>query len=139
MNLIAPCGMNCGTCLAYLREKNRCMGCTTLDKAKPATRLACKIKICEVRESLPSKFCYDCPSFPCKRLKQLDKRYRLKYNVSFIGNLLTIKEVGMDNFLTIESARRKCPSCGAVICVHRPQCLSCGYDRKNETRVEKSL
>ncbi len=25
--LIAPCGMNCGTCLGYLREKNKCVGC----------------------------------------------------------------------------------------------------------------
>ena len=25
--LIAPCGINCGTCIAYQREKNRCCGC----------------------------------------------------------------------------------------------------------------
>ncbi len=24
---IAPCGMNCATCLAYLRDKNTCCGC----------------------------------------------------------------------------------------------------------------
>ncbi|MFZ3074083.1 MAG: hypothetical protein WA093_03070 [Minisyncoccales bacterium] len=26
-NLIAPCGMNCALCMAYLREKNHCPGC----------------------------------------------------------------------------------------------------------------
>lgn len=37
-NLIAPCGMNCGVCIAYLREKNRCQGCWKAEKKslKPA-------------------------------------------------------------------------------------------------------
>jgi hypothetical protein len=24
--LVAPCGMNCGLCMGYLRDKNRCLG-----------------------------------------------------------------------------------------------------------------
>ncbi|MDD5456566.1 MAG: hypothetical protein PHV30_05985 [Candidatus Margulisbacteria bacterium] len=29
--LIAPCGMNCAICLGYLREKNKCPGCSETD------------------------------------------------------------------------------------------------------------
>jgi hypothetical protein len=29
--LIAPCGMNCGVCMAYLREKNKCPGCRLIN------------------------------------------------------------------------------------------------------------
>ena len=29
--LIAPCGMNCGICYGYLREKNKCPGCRKRD------------------------------------------------------------------------------------------------------------
>ena len=46
-SLIAPCGMNCGICMAYLREKNKCPGCRGDDTNKPVTRVGCKIKNCE--------------------------------------------------------------------------------------------
>lgn len=32
-SLIAPCGMNCGTCIAYLRDKNKCPGCPEAGQA----------------------------------------------------------------------------------------------------------
>lgn len=35
--LIAPCGINCGICLAFLRDKNTCMGCREFDVNKPDT------------------------------------------------------------------------------------------------------
>ena len=31
--LIAPCGMDCGLCMGYLREKNTCGGCRAGDEA----------------------------------------------------------------------------------------------------------
>jgi len=33
-SLIAPCGMNCGICLAYLREKKKCPGCNGSNEDK---------------------------------------------------------------------------------------------------------
>lgn len=123
--LIAPCGMNCGTCIAFLRDKNRCPGCriNTSDKAVSVRR--CIITKCDHLEKTASKFCYDCEIYPCKRIKQLDKRYRTKYRTSFIENLAIIKERGIDNFLIFESKRRTCPNCGSVLSVHRENCLSC--------------
>jgi hypothetical protein len=124
-SLIAPCGMNCGTCIAYLREKNKCPGCRIYSADKAVTVQRCIIPMCIHLIKTTSKFCYDCEKYPCKRLKQLDKRYRTKYKTSFIENLTLIKEKGIDNFLVFESKRRACPICGSVMSVHRDNCLTC--------------
>jgi hypothetical protein len=130
-SLIAPCGMNCGTCMAYLRPKNKCIGCRIHSPAKRSSRVMCVVKNCVNLEQTSSKFCYDCEKFPCKRINQLDNRYRTKYKTSFIEILTMIKEKGIDRFLEFESRRRTCPNCGSVLSVHRDKCLSCEKDLKN--------
>ena len=122
--LIAPCGMNCGTCLAYLREKNKCSGCRILSDDKAISVKTCTVTKCIYLAKTKSKFCYECEKYPCKRIKQLDKRYRTKYGTSFIENLLMIKENGIDYFLDFESKRRTCTNCGSTLCVHRDFCLT---------------
>jgi len=129
--LIASCGMNCGTCIAYLRPKNKCVGCRIDSQDKRTTRVRCVVKNCSNLAKTTSKFCYECDQFPCKRINQLDTRYRSKYRTSFIENLTMIKEKGIDNFLEFESKRRTCPNCGSVLSVHRDKCLSCEKELKN--------
>ena len=124
-SLIAPCGMNCGTCIAYLRQKNRCPGCRINSADKAVSVRSCIITKCDHLQSTASEFCYECEKFPCKRLKQLEKRYSTKYNTSFFENLKIIKEKGIDSFLRFESARRTCRNCGSVLSVHRAYCLYC--------------
>jgi hypothetical protein len=127
-SLIAPCGMNCGTCIAYLRDKNKCPGCRVYSADKAISIQRCIIPKCVYLVKTDSKFCYDCEKYPCKRVKQLDKRYKTRYNTSFIENLTMIKEKGIEKFLDFESKRRTCPYCGAILSVHRDYCLTC---RKN--------
>lgn len=122
-SLIAPCGMNCGTCIAYMRPENKCSGCRHPEKGK--ARINCVIKNCDLLEETDSKFCFDCQKYPCMRLKQLDKRYRTRYSTSFLDNLIMIKEKGIDFFLDFETNRRNCPECGATLSVHRNYCLAC--------------
>jgi hypothetical protein len=124
-SFIAPCGMNCGTCLGYIREKNKCPGCRILYADKAISVQKCIITKCIYLEKTKSKFCYECEKYPCKRVKQLDKRYRTKYRTSFIENLAMIKEKGITYFLNFESKRRTCPNCGSILCVHRNFCLTC--------------
>lgn len=124
--LIAPCGMNCGICLGYLREKNKCYGCRMPDFSTKKTRTKCSIKNCERLKATPSNFCYDCPVYPCRRLNQLDLRYRTKYKMSMLENLEYIKANGLESFVIKEKERWKCPTCGGTICVHRGFCLNCG-------------
>lgn len=126
-SLIAPCGMNCGICLGYLRDKNKCYGCRNDSLQKPEYCRRCIIINCELLSKTDSKFCYDCNKYPCRRLKQLDKRYRTKYHMSMIENLDFIKITGLDEFIEKEKNRWKCSSCGAVRCVHRDFCLVCKH------------
>jgi hypothetical protein len=131
--LIAPCGINCGTCMAYLREKkNRCHGCRFTDLNIPKTRLNCRIKNCEHLEKTESKLCSDCHLFPCARLKQIDKRYRTRYKTSLIKNLDTIKEMGMTYFIENEVRRWSCPNCGSILSVHKDHCMRCSFEVKRE-------
>ena len=128
-DLIAPCGMNCGLCRGHLRSKNRCPGCNGDDETKPRYCLTCKIKTCSTIASGESKFCFDCASFPCARLRQLDKRYRTKYGMSMTDNLLKIQEIGVEPFVESERLRWTCPECGHLLCVHLPDCGVCGHSR----------
>lgn len=124
--MIAPCGMNCGVCIAHLREKNRCVGCNGDDAGKPKTRVLCQIKTCAELGIREQKFCFECAMFPCERLRHLDKRYRTKYGMSMIENLENVRELGLEEFVTREKDRWKCPECGGVVCVHREDCIFCG-------------
>jgi len=124
-NLIAPCGMNCGICLGYLREKNRCNGCRIKSGVNFKSREKCKIKNCIYLKEKKSGFCYDCEKYPCQRLRQLDKRYRTKYRMSMIDNLESIRNIGLNKFLENENQRWICPNCGEILCVHRDYCLNC--------------
>jgi hypothetical protein len=124
--LIAPCGMNCRLCMAYGRDKNPCPGCRADDGGKAKTVVTCRIKNCEKIARRKARYCLGCDTFPCARLKHLDKRYRTKYGMSMIENLTHIQEIGVRRFVTREREKWACPTCGEILCVHRPQCLSYG-------------
>jgi hypothetical protein len=124
--LIAACGMNCGLCIGYLREKKPCGGCYKKDdKNKPEVCRSCKIVNCESLAQTDSGFCYDCDKYPCTRLKNLDKRYKSNYGMSMIENLELIKRNGIEIFLTYEQDRWTCKVCGSGVSVHRKYCLKC--------------
>jgi hypothetical protein len=122
---IAPCGMNCALCLAFQRPKNRCPGCWEDAPKKPKSCQQCIIRNCESIKIGPSHFCYDCGKMPCMRLKQLDARYRAKYDMSMIANLTEIKEKGMNSFLSGQEKKYMCQKCHGLTCVHRSRCLIC--------------
>ena len=124
---IAPCGMNCRLCIAYVRAKNSCDGCLS-----PDTKCSkkCTLRFCTKRKG---KYCdHTCVSFPCQRLKNLDRRYRSKYGMSMIENLMYIENFGIRQFVRNENKRWACNECGALICVHRPNCLHCDTRRDLE-------
>ncbi len=124
--MIAPCGMNCGICMAHLRDKKKCLGCNGTDEMKAKHCVVCIIRNCEELKASGSDYCFPCKKFPCARLKQLDKRYRTKYDMSMIDNLNRIKEIGIDRFMMVENQRWACEKCGDVICVHNKKCYQCG-------------
>jgi hypothetical protein len=124
---IAPCGMNCRLCRAYVRDKKSCPGCRGDDRLKSKSCVTCRVKNCEPIVKGRAKYCFSCENFPCATLNHLDKRYRDKYGMSMIDNLESIREFGIRHFIGREKERWACPECGALICVHKPQCLSCEH------------
>jgi hypothetical protein len=126
---IAPCGVICDICLGFQRDKNTCVGCNNIGN-KPYHCTVCSIKSCAEKKGDEKLLCYDCVKFPCRRIKNLDKRYTTKYGESPIQHLFKIKEIGLDSFINGEKQKWKCAECGHLLCVHREGCLKCGY--KNE-------
>ena len=127
IRLIAPCGMNCRLCRAYIRDGNTCPGCRGDDRLKAQYCVTCKIKNCAKFANGKVKYCSGCDSFPCAKLKRLDKRYRTKYGMSMVDNLEDIKKLGIRQFIRNEKEKWACPVCNETICVHKPQCLACNY------------
>lgn len=127
--MIAPCGMDCALCIGHLRERNRCPGCgDRCDARKSPHCVHCAIKTC-AGPGRPRKFCFACSRFPCRRLRQLDLRYRTKYGMSMLENLESIRAFGIRKFVAREKVRWACPACGRTLCVHRRECLHCGHPR----------
>lgn len=132
-DLIAPCGMNCGLCIAYLGGRNEinregfhrtyCEGC--LPRGKGCTFMGDR---CARLKNGAVRFCSECPDFPCGRLRDLDRRYRTRYHMSMIENLLYIRKNGMEAFLRKEAETWRCPGCGEMICCHNGLCLRCSID-----------
>jgi hypothetical protein len=127
--LVAPCGMNCGICKAYLaysrgvpRKRGsvtHCSGCRPRDKNCFIKRGCSKLSKNQVR------FCYECEQMPCANLDRVDRRYRLRYAMSMVSNLRELEEKGMESFLKTQAAKYKCPVCGDVTSVHDGKCYVC--------------
>ncbi len=111
--LIAPCGMNCAICKAYLRKNHPCLGCNFAEKNRPRTRVRCPLRVCRKRNG---RFCCTCPEFPCDCLRHLDQRYWIKYGMSEIENLEFIKTNGIKKFVDKEG--RRWFSKRGILCVH---------------------
>ena len=116
--LIAPCGMNCNLCMAYLREKNKCPGCRMIRKETQKYIRKCPIKNCQQLKNNNWVYCSkNCENFPCQRLKSLDKRYKTKYCMSMLENLDFIKNKGIRNFIKHEEKRWI--KGNKIFCVHK--------------------
>jgi len=132
--LIAPCGMNCAICSAYLALVNNvkekgvrmpyCAGCRPRGKVCAFLKKQCRLLI-----SSEGNYCFQCGEYPCLRLRRLDGRYRSRFRMSMIENLRFIKTEGMAKFLSGEEGKWRCPTCGGVISCHNGICFSCGLER----------
>jgi len=124
---LAPCGVICDICIGYLRTKDKCVGCNH-EGNKPKHCTSCSIKLCPEKGSDQEALCIDCKKYPCRRIKDLNKRYTTKYGEDLFFNFKECKEKGKDVFIKEQSAKWICPNCGKILCVHREKCLFCGSD-----------
>lgn len=128
-NMIAPCGLDCSICSEALKKENPCVGCLGESDTKPEyCSSICKITTCEFRQSLPDRFCDQCPQYPCKDMVEKEVWYANAHPLveSPMGNLGYIRKEGMEKFLKQEKERWTCAKCGGIICVHTGMCSGCG-------------
>ncbi|MBT7392065.1 DUF3795 domain-containing protein [archaeon] len=112
--------MNCAICIGYLREKNKCPGCKLQGKSDSKYFKKCSVKNCNVIKDNNWDYCSPkCEKFPCKRLKDLDKRYTIKYNMSMIDNLNFIEINGIKIF--IEQQKSKYIKSKKIFCIHKKE------------------
>jgi hypothetical protein len=127
--MLTPCGGNCAVCMSYLRKDNRCSGCRQKSNGCFKHRGKCVIKNCDKLKESGGKFCFYCEKFPCRRLKQLDERYRRRFKMSLIDNLIFIRKYGTAAFIKKEKKRWTCRSCGELLSCHKDECPCCGIKR----------
>jgi hypothetical protein len=91
-NLVAKCGLYCGACRSYL--KNRCKGCTQNEKAT-----WCTIRSCCIEKEIST--CAECIEYAdpskCKKYNNIiSKMFGVLFNSDRNACIAQIKSIGMD-------------------------------------------
>ena len=122
--MLAPCGVLCLACSAYLDKKKPCPGChAPLEEQKRKSCMNCAKKICAIEKG--HRWCFECIRFPCACIKDLSKRYAKNYDVDLVQNGMEAKE-NMEAFLQALRIRFTCPECGGIMNQHQQKCSVCG-------------
>ncbi len=90
---VPACGVFCGGCPTYTRDKKPCPGATINIKRCEGCKT---FHLCCTERGITH--CHQCDEFPCKKFKSFSKRWE-KYGQDFIENQKMLKEVGVDQFL----------------------------------------
>lgn len=90
---IPACGVFCGGCPTYTRDKKPCLGA---EMNKTRCKKCKKFHLCCVEKGITH--CYQCNQFPCIKFKSFAKRW-LKYGQNFIENQELLRQVGEMRFL----------------------------------------
>jgi hypothetical protein len=149
-NLMAPCGLYCGTCGVYLatRDDNekfrtvmgnlygtspgetRCLGCMQPD---PPGMLYGYCKLCTIRDCVRSKgfySCHQCGDWPCETIRNfgLATGRRVMRRAIPLWRRLVERlghEEGSVEWARSECERYHCPSCGKPLFRGAVRCRAC--------------
>lgn len=100
---IPACGVFCGGCPTYVRDKDPCPGATINNvrcEACKTFHLCCKEK--------GITHCHQCETFPCRRFRSFAGRW-LKYGQDFIQNQYALKRTGEKEFLKMYNSKADKP------------------------------
>ena len=139
-NLVAVCGLYCGSCGIYLatQENNKekllkyalvlnqslnetlCDGCRAARKSAHCSRM-CSFFTCIQNKGI--EFCGACPEFPCKVLT--DFQSRMPHRVEILESLNRLKEIGWEKWLIEMKENYSCPQCNTVNSAYDMSCRNC--------------
>ncbi|WP_071797437.1 DUF3795 domain-containing protein [Labilibacter marinus] len=95
---VPPCGIYCGVCPVFVRDKNLCLGAETSCKTKK-----CKsIYVCCI-DKKKLDYCYQCKTYPCSRFKKFANTW-LKHGQDLYKNQELLKAKGKNHFLIVMNA-----------------------------------
>jgi len=87
-SFIPPCGIFCGACPVFVRQRKPCPGAAT----RCQQRKCRTFYICCVEER-GLRFCHQCSSYPCSKFKKFAKNW-LKYGQDMFENQRLLAELG---------------------------------------------
>lgn len=129
--MFAPCGMNCAVCYRHVgmcKHAKPCLGCLKSDLNKPEHCRKCNIKSCVQEKGYLC--CFECSDFPCKLIRNMEKSYNRRYDVSIIENSRISQEIGVSEFLEYDRKKWTCTTCGGAISLHDGVCSDCGSAKR---------
>lgn len=91
---VPACGVFCGACPVYVREKKPCPGAEINSKRCESCK---SFHLCCKERGISN--CCECSVFPCRRFKDFSKRW-LKYGQNLTENQYLLKELGTDKFIS---------------------------------------
>ncbi|MCF8083784.1 MAG: DUF3795 domain-containing protein [Deltaproteobacteria bacterium] len=149
-DLMAPCGLYCGTCGVYIAtrdnnekfkavmgnlygtppEETECLGCMQADSSD---RLYAYCKTCDIRDCVNSKgyySCHQCEGWPCS----LIENFPFATGVRVMKRAIPLwrekvaqygDEKGSIEWARAECERYHCPSCGQPLFRGAQRCRAC--------------
>ncbi len=114
INLVAPCGIDCGICELYVckdnahlqnalvekgipMEKLPCPGCRAIEGVCPVIGSTCETYQCAAARK--AEYCFSCEDFPCTKLHPAAHRAEVLPHNLKIFNLCTIQRIGVEAFI----------------------------------------
>lgn len=138
------CGLYCGACDVLMAYKNgyqdkiaphlnvepsqiKCHGCKTDTLFINCKN--CKIRNCAINRNM--EHCIDCDDFPCNLyngLQDFSNQFKLPHLKIISKNLMTIKNIGVNQWLSEQDKQWKCPECQTNFSWYTANCTNCGKD-----------
>jgi len=116
------------------------------DDSKPFTlechgcksgQLFVNCSVCKKRECAISRnveHCIDCSDYPCDEIRSMQKNaFVLPHVKDNHTNLESIKTVGVEQWLSDQQNRWKCPKCNTSFSWYSAKCISCGTNLRKYT------
>lgn len=97
--LVPPCGVYCGGCPVYIRQRKPCPGA---EKSRRCESKNCRFYLCTRAKKVD--FCHQCPEYPCKSFKAFARSWT-KYGQDFLANQRLLKDAGDAAFLDCWNAK----------------------------------